>query len=190
MIPSPSPVVRAAACAAVLAIAALAPPPAAAEVEKNAIAGGDGIEMFWWPRLPALAGWDQDHVASMQYGANVLVPAGKTFGDAAAAIYAIAQFRPRLREIRTLAELMDRDRRNNADQIGSIRIKDSPRILSGDRHVAACMVIEPVTAGLWERNCYLEEGEYFLVFSLRAQNRANFFQAMPAFEALIAAYRE
>lgn len=107
-----------------------------------------------------------------------------------AAIYATAQYKLRLRDIHDLAELMDRDRKSYAELSSSVQIKDSAALHSGDGHPVICLVIQPVTEGLWERDCYTIEGDYYLTFSLRAQSRESFEQAMKSFEALIAAYRE
>ncbi len=173
-----------------LAAALAAAVPASAEVEKSAQAGADGIEMNWWPKLPPLPGWTQDKLASVQYGANVLVPYGKRFEESGVAIYAMAQYRPRLRDIHSLSELMESDRNGYAGLIGSVQIKSSPALVSGDRNPVSCMVVQPVTSGIWERDCYLTEGDYFLTFSLRAQNQGSFGQAMRSFETLISTYRQ
>jgi hypothetical protein len=164
--------------------------PAVAEVEKTATAGSDGIEMYWWPKLPPLDGWSQDRVASLQYGANVLTPAGKSFADADTVMYARAQFKPRVPDIKSLSELIDRDRKDYSERAGGLKIKESARLKSADGHWLDCLIHEPTSLGNWERVCYLEEGNYYLMFILSAQNRPSFGHSMKAFEALVARYHE
>jgi hypothetical protein len=164
--------------------------PVLAAVEKNAVAGEDGIQLSWWPRLPDLPGWSPDPVASMQYGANALVPTGKTFGEADAVLYAKAQYKPHVPDIKSLSDLIERDKREiSADGAGA-RIHVSHPLSSADGRPLSCRVFEPVSSGTWERVCYLEEGDYYLMFALRSRTQASFNASMKAFEALVSRYRE
>jgi hypothetical protein len=60
----------------------LAAPVARAEMEKVAIPGEKGMSFYWWPKLPAVAGWHQDRDHSFQYGVNALAPDRATFANA------------------------------------------------------------------------------------------------------------
>jgi hypothetical protein len=164
--------------------------PGWAEVERTAIAGGDGIELFWWPKLPPLDGWDQDQVASLQYGANVLAPRGKTFADSESAIYAKALYKPRVPQMHSLSELIDSNRKDFSENNGGTRVKDATRLTSANGRPVVCLIVEPTSPGNWEKVCYLEEGDYFLLFTLIAQSRSNFDSSVKAFEALISRYRQ
>ncbi len=170
-------------CAAMLA-------GAHAAVEKSAMATGDGIEMYWWPKLPELEGWRQDPVASQQYGANALLPEGKGMDGAEAMIYAKAQYKPRARNIESLGELIERDRRDLAEGGSKVRMLAGSRLVSADGRKYACMLSEPAASGIWEKFCYLEEGDYYLVFALRTRSRASFNASLPNFETLVSRYRE
>ena len=163
---------------------------AQADVEKNAMPGKDGIELFWWPRLPGLPGWQQDSVASFQYGANTLAPAGRAAADAEAIMYAKAQYKPRLHGVATLAELMARDRKDLAEDAGLAKVRDGAGLVSGDGRRLGCLLVEPVSAGNWQRVCYLEEGDYYLVFALNARSRKAFDDAMKDFKSLVEGYRQ
>jgi hypothetical protein len=164
--------------------------PGRAEVERTAIAGGDGIELFWWPKLPPLNGWDHDEIASLQYGANVLAPRGKTFADSESAIYAKALYKPRVPQVKSLSELIDGNRKDFSEDHGGTQVKDAARLASGNGRPVACLIVEPTSPGNWQKVCYLEEGDYFLVFTLISQSRSNFDSSVKAFEALISRYRQ
>lgn len=164
--------------------------PAVAEVEKSALSTGDGIQMYWWPKLPALEGWSPDPVASMQYGNNVLAPAGHSFADADAVIFANARYKPRLKDIASLAELIAGDRHDFAERVGGVKVRDAARLQSAYGYALQCLALEPVFPGNWERVCYLEEGEYYLTFTLRARSHEAYVAAARAFETLISRYHE
>ena len=169
---------------------ALAGPPARAAVEKNAVAGADGIVMSWWPRLPEVPGWRQDPVASLQYGASALVPAGADAGPVDAVLYGKAQYKPRAADVHSLEELIARDRRDFAESGDPVHVKDSAGLRSGDGRPLACLQVEPQEQGRWLRVCYLEEGDYYLMFALSARSAAAFHGSMKGFETLVARYHE
>jgi hypothetical protein len=177
-------------CAAWLLLTLAGVAPAMAEVEKNAVSGAQGIELFWWPRLPAVAGWDHDRPASLQYGANMLVPRGKSFGEAEAVIYGKALYKPRAPQIASLGALIERDRKDFADQPGGVLVHESARLYSADAHPLSCLIFEPTSGGNWERVCYLEEGDYYLLFTLSSRSRAGFEASMKTFVDVIAHYRQ
>ena len=177
-------------CAAWLLLALAGVAPAMAEVEKNAVSGAQGIELFWWPKLAAVDGWDQDRAASLQYGANLLVPRGKSFGEAEAVIYGKALYKPRAPQIATLAELMERDRKAYGGQAGGSVVHESARLYTADARPLACLIFEPTSGGNWERVCYLEEGDYYLLFTLSSRSRTGFESSMKTFVAVLAAYRQ
>jgi hypothetical protein len=169
-----------------LAVAAL---PAAAEMEKNAVAGTQGIQLFWWPRLPAVEGWIHDRPTSLQYGAYMLVPRGKTFAEAEAVIYAKAMYKPRAPQISSLGQLIERDRKEFEDQPGGAKARDAERLYTADAQPLACLLFEPTGGGNWERVCYLEEGDYYVLFTLSSRSRAAFESTMKTYVTLINRYR-
>lgn len=166
------------------------PMPGRAEVEKNAVSGAQGIELFWWPRLPAVEGWEHDRPASLQYGANMLVPRGKAFGAAEAVIYAKALYKPRAPQIASLDALVERDRQEFGGPGGGLLVHDSSRLYSADAHPLPCLLFEPVSGGNWERVCYLEEGDYYLLFTLSSRSRAGFESSMKTFVEVVTHYRQ
>jgi len=172
----------------VLLLAGAASSPAYAEIEKNAMAGAQGIELLWWPRLPAVDGWEQDRPASLQYGANMLVPQGKNFAEAVAVLYAKAMYKPRVPQIGSLEALIERDRREFGGAPGGIRVHESARLFTADGQPLTCLIFEPTSGGNWERVCYLEEGDYYLLFTLSSRSRAGFEATMKTFVALVNRY--
>lgn len=174
--------------AACLLAAAAAAFPVAAEMEKNAVSGPEGIELFWWPRLPAVEGWEHDRPTSLQYGANMLVPHGKTFAEAEAVLYAKAMYKPRAPQITSLAQLVERDRKEFAGQPGGIQVHESAPLRAADGQPLTCLLFEPTAGGNWERVCYMEEGDYYVLFTLSSRSRTAFESTMKTYVTLINRY--
>lgn len=181
---------RARLCRLVLLACALAAgaAPALAEVERTARAGPDGISLSWWPRLPGLPGWVRDPLKSEQYAASTLVPEAAGAVGTSAVIYAKAQYKPRAPELRVLNDLITRDRNAAVEDGGGVR--PSPGLVSGNGRPLVCLEFESAVGDSWMRACYLEEGDYYLVFALNARERDDYARAMKDFETLVARYRE
>ena len=70
------------------------------------------------------------------------------------------------------------------------RANARPCAARGMKRGTRVALAEPVSPGIWEKFCYLEEGDYYLVFALRARNRAAFNSSLATFEALVTRYHE
>ena len=105
--------------------------PLVGEIEKSSVVTDEGIQLFWWPKIPALEGWHQDLDHSRLYGANALAPLGKTFADAETVMYAKALYKPR-EASKTVAELINSDRADFESTNPGIRISEVSVIATGD----------------------------------------------------------
>jgi hypothetical protein len=161
-----------------------------AEVEKFAVPSEHGIDFYWWPKLPAIAGWSHDEEASQTLAANVLVPDGSSFSAAPAVMYAKAFYKPRAPEIRSLRELVDSDRGEFEHSMPDLRVERLPDLATSDHHPLVQLSFSPKGDGNWERVAYGEEGDYYLIFAISAQSEADLKAALPAFGKLVAAYQE
>jgi hypothetical protein len=162
---------------------------ASAEIEKLAVPSDDGFRFYWWPKLPAVAGWLHDEATSLKLTANVLVPDGSSFGDAPAVMYAKALYKPRSPEIHSLQELIDSDRDAFEHDMPGLKIERLPDLTTGDRRHLIQLAFAPKGEGSWERVAYGEEDDYYLIFAISAQHDADLKAALPAFETLVAGYK-
>lgn len=163
--------------------------PAAAEIEKFAIPNSAGYRVYWWPRLPPLAGWTHDEPASRAHRINAYVPVGASFGEAPAVLYARALYKAHIPETRTLAELIRADRTSTLRQAPGTQVTPQPALRDGDGHPLTLVAYTPLSEGSHDLVAFGEEGEFFLVFSLSARSAEDLAAARPDFEALLAAYR-
>ena len=161
-----------------------------AEIEKIAIPGENGLSVHWWPKLAPLNGWHQDREHSLFYGANALAPDGNTFKNAETVMYALAIFKPRAPDIKSLAALIESDRKEFEASVPGISIHEVAAISSFDGQKFRSFTFFPTSEGNWERVSYGEEGEFYLVFTVSSRTRSGFNAAVGAYEKLIIGYNQ
>jgi hypothetical protein len=176
--------------AATLTLVLLASAPLLAEIEKLAIPGEKGLDLYWWPKLPPVTGWHHDREHSLRYGANALAPDGFTFASADAVIYAKAVYKPRQPEISSLASFIASDKKAFLSSNQGLNVAEASSIVTADGHRLQSFTFLPAGAGNWERVAYGEEGEYYLVFTVSSRSLAAYNAALLAYEKLIGAYKE
>ena len=169
---------------------ALLPLAAGAEVEKFAVVCETRMCFYWWPKVPPLPGWHQDRARSIEQDANVLVPDGRSFGDAPAVVYARAVYKPRVPESASLKAFIDQDRRTFLEKRPDIAIAEAGTVATGDGHAWRSLTFFPGRGGPWERVVYGEEGDFYLIFTLSANDKAAYDRAAPLFESWMKRYRE
>jgi hypothetical protein len=82
---------------------------ASAKIYKLAIPTDQGFSLYWWPVLPEISGWHHDEAVSEHLAANTLLPNGQSFNAAPAIIYAKADYKPRMADIKTLTQFIAGD---------------------------------------------------------------------------------
>lgn len=172
-------------CAFVLLISLTAQ----AEIEKTAVPCETGLCLYWWPKLPPLKGWHQDKDQSYHYGVNALAPDGSSFAKAETVIYAKASYKPRIPETKTLEMFIADDRKEFADSVPGITIKEVDALISGDGEKLRSFTFFPKQKGNWEQVAYGEEGEFYLVFTLSSHSKEAFDRTQSAYRELIAHYK-
>ena len=161
-----------------------------AEIEKIAIPGEKGMSLYWWPKLSPVSGWEQDRDFSYKFSANALAPTGASFADAETVLYAKAVFKPRAPKAKSLAMLMESDKKDFLANVPGISIQDAPSLVTADGKKLISLTYTPKEEGNWERVSYLEEGEFYLVFTVSSRTQAGFLATVKAYETLIALYKE
>jgi hypothetical protein len=163
---------------------------AQAEIEKIAIPSEKGFSFYWWPKLTPTRGWHQDRKHSFFHGVNALAPDGFTFKNAEVVMYANAIYKPRKPEVKSLAALIENDRKDFEANVPGVSIHEVAALSSADGREFRSFTFFPSGAGNWERVSYGEEGEFYLIFTLSARSLASFNAAVGAYETTIAGYHQ
>lgn len=164
--------------------------PAAAEIEKFAIPSESGMKFHWWPKLSPIAGWQQDSDFSFRYSVNALAPVGVSFANAETVMYAKAVFKPRAPKVKSLEMLIENDKKDFLKNVPGVVIQDAPALISADGRKVVSLTYTPSSSGNWERVSYLEEGEFYLIFTVSSRTQKGFEASAKAYESLISQYRE
>ncbi len=160
------------------------------EIFKLAIPSDQGLQLYWWPVLPEVFGWQHDEGASQQYGINALVPVGSSFSAAPAVMYGKALYKTRMPQTKSLEQLIGDDRAQFAKDTPRIAISELPLMQDGDGKPVRCLSFSPPANGNWELVAYSEEGDFYLLFTVSAQSQRALADARSAFEQLVSHYKE
>jgi len=163
---------------------------AGAEIEKNAVMCDTGICLYWWPKLPELKGWHQDKDQSYNYGVNALAPDGASFAKAEAVMYAVANYKPRMPEVKSIDTLIANDKKEFLASNSGLTISECKELATGDGRKLRSLTFFPKSKGNWEQVSYGEEDDFYLVFTLSARSKEGFDKAQGAYGELIARYKE
>jgi hypothetical protein len=169
--------------------------PVSAEIYKLAIPSDQGFTFYWWPQLQVPDGWVHDEGASRSTDSNMLVPKGQSFAHAPAVMYGEALYKPRMPETRSLDQLINDDKRKFQNHLPGIVILPIPALKNGDGRSLRCFSYSPPPqsdskGSSWEWTAYSEEGDFYLIFVVSANNEASLKTAIPDFRRLIATYKE
>jgi hypothetical protein len=160
-----------------------------AEIEKTATVCNTGICLYWWPKLPAVSGWHQDKEQSLNYGANALAPNGSSFVDAEAVMYAVAVYKPRDPQDKSLAMFIAGDKSQFLSSNPNSAITQVSDLVNGDGNKLPSFTFFPKANGNWEQVSYGEEGDFYLTFVLSARSKKAFEKTQGTYRDLIAHYK-
>lgn len=169
---------------------ALTPFVVGAEIEKSATICEHGFCLHWWPKVSPIAGWHHDEQQSLRLGVNVWVPDGSSFDSAAAVIYAKAVYKPSEPDLHSLAAFIDSDRRSSRADAPDVVISEADALKTGDGHAFPSLTFFSAQRKLWDRVAYGEEGEFYLIFTLSASDKASYEGLLPLYKAWLASYKE
>lgn len=145
----------------------LAPMLAYAEIYKLAVTEEPGIRFYWWPVVKSPAGWAHDEGASLKSGVNMLVPIGQTFAGAPSVMYARADYKPRISDVHSIQEYVEKDRQELASESPETSITVLEPVKTSDGKVLTVLQYVIPIRKQWEIVAYGEEGEFYLLFTLR-----------------------
>jgi hypothetical protein len=162
-------------------------PTAQAEMEKIAIPDEQGLHLYWWPKLPDIAGWHQDREQCFRYKVNALAPNNAAFANAETVMYAKAIFKPRDPKMKTVEMLIARDRSIFLKEFPGIEIQETKPLVTADGKKFKSYTFFPKGSGNWERVAY---GEFFLIFTVSSRSKAGYNATESTYEKLVALYKE
>jgi hypothetical protein len=161
-----------------------------AEVTKITVSADSGPHVYWWPALPIPKSWVHDDEVSKERGVNVILPAGKSFDDAPAVIYASADYKPRFPKIHSLAEFIRQDKADIASQSPTAVVSDRADAKTGDGTTLKVMSYALPQKRQWELVAYGEEGDFYILFTVSAATETDLKASEGVFYALLATYRK
>jgi hypothetical protein len=173
-----------------LAVSLAQLPAADAAIENTAgtCAGSTSICGWRQPKLSPPPGWRHADIASAHYQANVFVPAGTDFRNAAAVLYAKA--------IPTngkgdLATFMASDLGEFRRQFAGLGIQSGLTSASGDGRMLPTARLMPASAGKgqWQTIAYDRDGSDYVIFTLSTRDKASHDAGLAAFQAMLKGYR-
>lgn len=167
----------------------LLPVPALAEIVRTAEPSAKGLALHWWPKLRPLAGWQQDLGMSRKYNVNALAPKGSTFAQAETVMYAKASYKKE-QDSQTINRFIEADKSQFKKDFPGTEVRELDSITDADNRALRCFDFVPAKKGNWERVAYLEEGDFYLVFTVSSRNRAGFVKSLPAFVRLVNSYKK
>jgi hypothetical protein len=163
---------------------------AVAEVEKSANPGVKRTEFNWWPKLPDVPGWRQDMESSFQHNINALAPVGKQFSGAETLIYAKAVFKHHVPEVKSLAALIDNEKNDFLKNEPGGLIRQSPALSTADGAKVVSLTYIRKSHANWERVSYLDEDEFYIIFTISSDTKSGFDASSKVYENLISRYRK
>lgn len=113
-----------------------------------------------------------------------------SFADAETVMYAKAVFKPRVPEVKSLAALIENDKNNFVTNFPGVTIQEMTTLATADGKKLISLVYTLADKGNWERVSYLEEGEFYLVFTVSSRTQAGFLASVKAYKTLVTQYKE
>lgn len=161
-----------------------------AEMQKIATVCEKGMCFHWWPLLPEVPGWSHDRDASLHFGVNAQVPIGKTFSEAEAIIYAKGPYKPRMPATKSVADLIESDKKDFLASTLDIEIAEVEALPTKDGQNLRSFTFSPRSKGQWERVSYGEEDDFFLSFVVSAKTKEGLERAMKDYIQFIQQYEK
>lgn len=160
-----------------------------AQIEKIATPTNSGIKLQWWPKVQPPHGWHFDNGSSHHFSFNAMAPDGSTFSNAETVIYAKAEYKPRVPETESLAQLVKQDISDFHHAYPGMEVAVEPSVLTADHKQLQVITFTPAAGGNWERVAYGEAADFYVLFSVSSRTKSGLDLAMPAFRAMVASYR-
>lgn len=164
---------------------------ASAGMVKTAVPSSSGFRLMWWPKVSPPKGWHFDQGSSYHFAFNAMAPDGSTFSKAETVMYAKADYKPRLPDVKTLQVFITNDMASfKQDEPTIVIVRErSLRTTHGQSFQIALYHPAHGNSGNWERVAYGEDGEYYLTFVVSSRSSQGLKASTPAFVSLLSSYQ-
>lgn len=161
-----------------------------AEAPKPFIPEEPEMKGYWWPVYIDASGKREESFYGLPLGDYPTAANGTLLDDIETVIYARAIFKPRVRTILSLEELIEDDqqqfRRRDPDAV--IRAVEPVMTTEGDALRSYLYISQKGNS--WEQVSYSEEGQFYLLFTIRSQSQHRYVEDLPSYLNYIRKYRK
>jgi len=161
-----------------------------AEVLKPFIPAEPDMKGFWWPVYINSSGEKQESFYGMTQGQYPTAEDGTLLNEIETVIYARALYKPRLPTLASIEELIENEQKQFKDRTPGIEIKATEPVKTLDGKELKSYSFFLKEKGSWERVTYSEEGDFYLLFTIRSQNQQRYEQDLEAYLNYIRKYRK
>lgn len=139
--------------------------------------------------LTAPVGWVLDSESGVKQGLHaVFYPAGSSWADAPAVMYANTAWRDTMKN-EPLESFIVGDVSEARSKSSRLQVARVPAITTEDGKLAEVRVFTGDTWGNREKVAYIQERRVFVLLTLTAKSRASFARSAPAFDSLVRSYQ-
>lgn len=163
---------------------------AGAEALKPFIPAAPSMQGFWWPVYIDASGTQQESFYGLPLGDYPSAADGTLLSNIETIIYARALFKPRMPTITSLEELIESDQKQFRSRNPGVQISATEPVTAGDNERLVSYTYFPQKSGTWERVSYSEEGEFYLLFTIRSQSQQRYRQDLESYLSYIRKYRK
>lgn len=160
---------------------------ALAEIENLAIPNHEGLALYSWPKVSAPEGWHQDTPQSYYYRSNAFAPDGKTFRNSEVVMYARAESKAKLAEIKTFEDFIEKDKKDFLTSDSNVEIQEAKSLLTADSKSLTSFFFK--SGKSIERVSYGEEGEFYIIFTISSRDETAYKLNETAYIEMIENYK-
>lgn len=161
-----------------------------AEPLKPFIPAEPTMQGFWWPVYIDASGAQQESFYGLPLGDYPTAADGALLSDIETIIYARALYKPRTPRIKSLGELVEAEKRQFRARNPEVEISAIEPVQAADGETLTSYTYFPRKSGTWERVTYSEEGDFYLLFTIRSQSKLRYQQDLESYLTYIRKYRK
>ncbi len=168
-----------------------------AEIHKEASMCADSgqICFYWWPKLPAIDGWQQDLRFSYHYRMNAQAPIASNFGQSETVIYARAEDKKANPDFNSLEEFISFSQQHfisGAPSKVTVTKTDEFETAGKQRFISYSFV--PEGSGNWEQVSYGEDSDndgnsYYIIITLSSRTEKGYKKTLPDYLKIVKQYK-
>jgi hypothetical protein len=161
-----------------------------AEEPKPFIPEEPDMKGFWWPVYIDSSGAKKESFYGLTLGQYPTDTDGAPLDDIETVIYARALYKPRMSGVSSLEELIEDEQTQFRNRTPETEISTAEPVQTKEGEALRSYTYVPKKSGSWERVTYSEEGDFYLLFTIRSQNQQRYQQDLDAYFNYIRKYRK